>query len=57
MAVPDTAARMAQLEAELQDACLVIGRQQVALLRLEQVLRQVQQQLDQKQEREVATEG
>lgn len=42
---PDLQEQLQQLANELQDAHLVIGRQQVQLLRQEQILQQLTQQL------------
>jgi len=46
---PDPQAQIEWLSAQLQDAQLIIGQQQMSLLRAEQVIRQLQQQLEEAQ--------
>jgi len=43
--MPDQEQQLQQLVSELQDAHLVIGRQQVQMLRQEQILNQMQQRI------------
>ena len=52
---PTPEAQIEWMQSQLNDAYLVIGRQQVALLRAEQVVTQLQDELQQKEEATVGS--